>query len=307
MKEFLVKLETPQSVVEELHSFLKNDYSDEDLFNSTNIRSDLPKTTEWLLDCQRKVDDHRGVLINIPPKANLTEHIKTHHKVSLILGKILGKLLVQNNQGQRVIAVYDRDRLGSMWTGSRYHQTREGGTLHTDNVNVPEIWHYLILSCISPAMAGGENILVDGLKVHQTLKENYPEALAILEKDYVWEMRGVSDKLYNAPIITYGDNGEPHFRHLRPYMESAHQKAKKPMTEEQLYAIDVLDAVTNSSENQKRVRLESGDFLISIDDQVLHGRTCFSDNLDAISIEEYKDGETRPLKRTMERLWIQKQ
>ena len=33
-------------------------------------------------------------------------------------------------------------------TGARYHQTREGGSIHTDNVNVSSRWKYMILSCL---------------------------------------------------------------------------------------------------------------------------------------------------------------
>ena len=120
-------------------------------------------------------------------------------------------------------------------------------------------------------------------------------------------MRGVADKLYEAPIITYKDDKSPQFRHLRPYMESAHIKAEKPMTIDQLFAIDVLDALTNSTKNQERFTLEAGNICVTIDDQVLHGRTCFSDAKDAISVEKFTGENGQVLKRTMERLWIQKQ
>lgn len=218
------------------------------------------------------------------------------------LGEKYGTLLVQNEQGDKVISVYDRDRHGSMWQGARYHQTREGGSIHTDNVNVPEVWEYLFLSCISPALVGGESILVNGRYIHSILKREYPDALKILESDFIWEMRGVADELYHAPIITYDKNGEPLFRHLRPYMESAHIKAETPLTPAQMYAVDVLDALTNSSSNQIRYRMKKGDILITKDAQVLHGRTCFSDAYDAVAMSDFSDGKV--LKRTMERLWI---
>jgi alpha-ketoglutarate-dependent taurine dioxygenase len=307
MNEFM-KSTTPSSeVVAEIYQFLKTGFSDDELFANSTLKSDLPATTSWLLECEQLVKKHRVLLIKMPTKEDFTEHIKIHHSTAIVFGQILGRLLVQNDQGQKIIAVYDRDRHGSMNTGSRYHQTREGGTLHTDNVNVPELWHYLFLSCISPAFVGGESILVDGLKVHDILKRDFPEVLQTLESDYVWEMRGVADKLYEAPIITYKEDGSPKFRHLRPYMESAHIKAEKPMTLEQLFAIDVLDALTNSTENQARFTLEAGDICVSIDDQVLHGRTCFSDAKEAIDIEKFTGADGQILKRTMERLWIQKQ
>lgn len=223
-----------------------------------------------------------------------------------LIGATMGELLVQNENGDKVISVYDRDRLGSMFEGARYHQTREGGSIHTDNVNIPQAWDYLLLSCLSQGEVGGENIIVDGINIQKQLKERFPKALQTLEENFMWEMRGVKDALYEAPIITYNEKGLPLFRHLRPYMESAHRKAARPLTKEQLYALDVLDALTNTSENQVRYRMAKGDILINIDAQVLHGRTCFSDAYDAVNFDEFLAGKGHVMKRTMERLWIRK-
>lgn len=226
--------------------------------------------------------------------------------INWLMGNVLGDVLVQNEAGEKAILVYDRDRKNSMTKGARYHQTREGGTIHTDNVNVPYKWHYLLLACISPAMSGGENILVNALNVHKILKEKHPDVLAILEKNFYWEQRGVADATYEAPIITYNQKGEPEFRHLRPYMESAHNKLNFPLTDLQMYALDTLDAVVEHSDNQYRHTFVAGEILLTYDAQVLHGRTCFSDAFDAVVIHDWIKDHNRPLKRTMERLWVQK-
>ncbi len=273
-----------------------------ELLSGTNSYDESTKT-KFVNNLIDAIETHRAIVLKLNSASHQFSESEIH-EISAPLGELFGKLLVQNEQGAKVITVYDRDRLGSMFTGSRYHQTREGGSIHTDNVNVPELWDYLYLSCISPAHVGGENILVDGILIHDLLQKNFPKAFEILKSPFIWEMRGVKDELYNAPIITYDDQGEPHFRHLRPYMESAHIKANTPLTAEQLYALDVLDALLNDSNNQVRYRMESGDILLSKDDQVLHGRTCFSDELDAISIDERASFPNKPLKRTMDRLWI---
>ena len=59
--------------------------------------------------------------------------------MSVILGKI-----VQNEKGDKLVYVFDRDRNLSINAGGRYHQTREGGSIHTDNVNLKIKWDYLI-------------------------------------------------------------------------------------------------------------------------------------------------------------------
>ena len=35
----------------------------------------------------------------------------------------------------------------SINSGDRYHQTREGGSIHTDNVNLKDKLDFLLLSC----------------------------------------------------------------------------------------------------------------------------------------------------------------
>lgn len=250
--------------------------------------------------------NNSAVLWRVGEFAQASEVLHLTQMLSRNLGHFLGQALIQNEQGDEVVCVYDRDRNRSIAQGARYHQTHEGGSIHTDNVNTPDKWHYLILSCLSPAQVGGENILVDGQLIYKELQEHFPKALEILTQDFFWEMRGLKDTLYQAPIITFDEKGRAHFRHLRPYMESAHQKAQTPLTTFQLYAIDVLDALLNDSNLQKRIRLQAGDILITRDDEVLHGRTPFCDDLNAINLEEYQKSQKHPLKRTMERMWIRK-
>lgn len=222
------------------------------------------------------------------------------------LATLLGEPLIQNDLGHRVINIYDRDRTNTMAKGARYHQTREGGTIHTDNVNTPLVWDYLLFGCVSEGHVGGENILVNGIELLKVLKEKYPKALSVLEKPFVWECRGVDDSTYLSPIITYNEKAAPIFRHLRPYMESAHLKTNQPLTKEQLYALDTLDSLLESSELQNRVKVKSGEVFVSLDYQSFHGRTCFSDNLESITIVDLMNGTNGELKRTLDRLWIKK-
>ena len=67
----------------------------------------------------------------------------------------------------------------------------------------------------------------------------------------------MAKSFYTAPILKINKSGEPEFRYLRPYLESAHIKKKKPLSDKQLYALDVLDALLDSSENQYRCHMKS--------------------------------------------------
>ncbi len=222
------------------------------------------------------------------------------------LATLLGEPLIQNDQGHRAISIYDRDRSNTMAKGARYHQTREGGSIHTDNVNTPLVWDYLLFGCVSEGHVGGENILVNGLDLLKELRTNFPDVLNILEQPFTWECRGVHDSTYEAPIISYKPDGSPIFRHLRPYMESAHNKTGKPLSVEQIYALDCLDSLLESSKLQSRVKVKQGEIFVSLDYQSLHGRTCFSDALDCINIVDFLNGKQGKLKRTLDRMWILK-
>jgi alpha-ketoglutarate-dependent taurine dioxygenase len=220
---------------------------------------------------------------------------------SWCLARSVGSPVPQDADGRLVIQVYDRDRTRRVADGARYHQTHEGGYIHTDNVNLPETWDYLVFSCIRSVHAGGESIFVNGAALYERLRTEYSEALRTLEQPFWWEYRGFSNELYSAPIMTYDVHGLPRFRYLRAYLESAHARAGKPLTELQHYAMDVLDALLSDSDLQLRYRFKAGESMIACDDRILHGRTVFAD-----PIEPHKDG-TKILGRLFTRLWVKAQ
>ena len=119
-------------------------------------------------------------------------------------------------------------------------------------------------------------------------------------------MGGIKDEQYQAPIVTYNDAGEPMFRYLRTYLESAHEKKGVPLTEDQRRALDALDATMNMSHFQIKHRLKAGQILIAYDSQIFHDRECFVDNPDFVSIEDKESCRDGSLRRTLERTWIKK-
>ena len=68
---------------------------------------------------------------------------------------------------------------------------QEGGSIHTDNVNIPERWDYLIFSCLAKAEVGGETILVNSKEVYNLLERKYKFAKKILSQNFYWEKRGL--------------------------------------------------------------------------------------------------------------------
>ena len=262
------------------------------------------KKCKKILDSKNQI---KAIIISLYPKNEKFTKLSalTIKRLTEIMSGYAGDILIQNSSKDKVIEVFDRNRKFSINRGPRYHQTREGGSIHTDNVNIPSYWDYLMFSCLSSAKAGGETILVDSGEIHNELKKKFKLAKKTLEKNFYWEKRGLADELYKAPIITYDKMNRPNFKYLRPYLEAAHIKAKKYLNSKQLYALDVLDALLETSNFQLRYKMQKGDILFNLDSKVLHGRASFSDSLDALPLEKIKNTESR-LKRTMIRVWIKR-
>jgi hypothetical protein len=66
-----------------------------------------------------------------------------------------------------------------MESGARYHQTRQGGSLHTDNVASTRPWDLLFMSCVAPALVGGESIICSSVTLYNFLKQSAPAALGM--------------------------------------------------------------------------------------------------------------------------------
>ena len=292
------------SIDKKLYKILKN-LTNKDLAENNIYIKSLDK---FVKKCKKILDEKNDIsalIISLYLKHQKFSKLSatTVKRLTEIMSGYAGEILNQNSSKDKVIEVFDRSRNFSINRGSRYHQTREGGSIHTDNVNIPSYWDYLMFSCLASAKAGGETILVDSKKIHKELSKNFKEAKKILEKNFYWEKRGLTDELYRAPIISYDKMKLPRFKYLRPYLESAHIKAKKNLTNKQLYALDILDALLESSKFQLRYKMQKGDILFNLDSKVLHGRSSFSDSLNALPLEKIKNNENR-LKRTMIRLWI---
>ena len=264
---------------------------------------DLPQFLNELELCREEIENGQRFIILQPIEGLRYNEIQMQCWIVSIL---LGFPLNQDQYGTRLIHIYDRDRTKRIKDGARYHQTHENGAVHTDNVNTPLPWHYLMVGCVSPAMIGGENIIVSALSVHDFLEKKAPDQLAVLRENFWWECRGISDQLYQAPIITYNSADEPMFRYLRTYLEFAHVKAKQPLTDKQIQALDALDAASNMSEFQIKHRLKKGQILVAYDSQIFHDRECFMDYPESISVEEKQAGKSGILRRSLERTWIKK-
>ena len=72
-------------------------------------------------------------------------------KISIykLISKILGELIVQNIQQEKIVEIKDVGK--TMKTGGRYHETRESGSHHTDSPQWKDVPDYLGLFCVHDA------------------------------------------------------------------------------------------------------------------------------------------------------------
>jgi Taurine catabolism dioxygenase TauD, TfdA family len=262
----------------------------------------LPRTRHEIEELRHRVEQVHGLAI-VQPLAAHREPTQ-HRAFAWLVGRLLGEPIAQSGEGIKVVQVYDRDRTLRMEDGARYHQTRQGGSIHTDNVNQPETWDYLIMACLFPAMIGGESIVVSGLTIHDFLLERAPRALDVLAADFWWERRGFSDDFFRAPVLFFNQEGEPRFRYLREYLESAHRRIGEPLRGDQLWALDTLDSALELSELQFRHKLAPGEILVLDDLEMFHGRTSFSDFFEAMPYGAESSQADAPFRRCFDRLWI---
>ena len=73
-----------------------------------------------------------------------------------------------------------QDEGKSMKTGGRYHQTKEGGSYHTDSPQWPDVPDSVGLLCINPAKEGGINKFLSAYSIHNEINKKDPFLLELL-------------------------------------------------------------------------------------------------------------------------------
>ena len=214
-------------------------------------------------------------------------------KTFCLLNFYLGKPLKQNIDGDVFVEVKNRGK--SMKTGGRYHQTSEGGSLHTDSPqweNAPDL---IGLLCLKEAKKGGESILLSAYNIHNEYLTKNSSLLPILYENFHFDKRGEYEEGESPttvkPIFSYVD-GELRFRYLRDYIDGADVEDNLKLKKERVKALDLLDEILENKENSLRFFIKNSEILLFNNHRIIHGRTSFVDFEDEL------------LRRLMVRSWI---
>ena len=222
--------------------------------------------------------------------------VKEKTSIYTLASKILGELIIQNIKQEKIVEIKDIGK--SMKTGGRYHETKEGGSHHTDSPQWKNVPDYLGLFCVHNAKKGGTNLFLSAYTIHNRILQERKDLLDIFYEKFYFDKRGEfkdgESPTVFQPIFEL-KNKKLFFRYLRNYIDAGHDIQNQPLSQPQKDALTYLDNLMHMEDITLKYDLKPGDMVFSDNHRVVHGRTSF---------EDYDDEN---LKRFMLRTWIKDQ
>jgi len=277
---------------------LSNDTINELLDNKNNLEQEnltlFPILKNEILKIKTILLNEHGFII-IDGKSFEEFSKKEVKSIYIIISNFLGILIPQNIKKEILVEVKDEGK--SMKTGGRYHQTRDGGSCHTDSPQWKNTPDFIGLCCIHPAKIGGVNKYISAYTIHNLFIEQNIGLLEILYDNFYFDKRGEfksgEDPTIFEPIIRYEDK-KLTFRYLRTYIDQGYKVENKELSDDQLKSLELLDKFLENPKNVLEHTLQKYDMTFFNNNWIIHGRTNF---------EDYEDLEK---KRLMLRVWIKK-
>lgn len=205
------------------------------------------------------------------------------------LGLWLGEAEPQDKAGALLHRVIDTGQSVDATDNVRGFQTNNELQFHTDGADI------FALMCVRQGRVGGESRLVSSTAVFNALLESDPRSAAVLQEPFHFDARAQSpfeQRLQSLPIYIAHD-GHMSALYKRRYIETAQRFDDVPrLTQEQLTAMDRLDALAEDPALSLNFQLEPGDLVLANNYSCFHSRTG------------YEDHPEPERKRLMNRLWL---
>lgn len=227
---------------------------------------------------ERHVFHDRGFIILRTPetKSADVESLLNH---ATYIARALGSVMAQSVAGNVVAHVIDSGRTIS--DGARYHETREGGGLHTDGPQLDIPPDVVIMGCVNKASHGGATLLASAQAIHDRLAVDAPDLLALLHETFYFDRRGFGSPNGQETIarsVFECTDTQTQVRYLRQYIQSGYDKQRLSLSDAQTAALEKLDSLLGEPEFVWQVMLEPGDILVLNNRTICHGRTAFVDD-----------------------------
>ena len=254
--------------------------------------NDLLLLKSEILEFKKKILDGFGLFI-INGACLKDFSLKEKISIYTLIAEILGELIIQNIKQEKIVEIKDVGK--SMQSGGRYHETREGGSHHTDSPQWEDVPDYLGLFCVHNAKKGGTNLFLSAYTIHNRILKGRKDLLDILYEKFHFDKRGEFKEGESStvfePIFKFKD-GKLYFRYLRNYIDAGHGIQNQPLSESQKEALTYLDNSMLEEDMIMSYDLKPDDMVFSDNHWIVHGRTAFDDSDDP------------NLKRLMLRTWI---
>ena len=254
--------------------------------------NDLLLLKNEILEFKKKILDGFGLFI-INGACLKDFSLKEKISIYTLIAEILGELIIQNIKQEKIVEIKDVGK--SMQSGGRYHETREGGSHHTDSPQWEDVPDYLGLFCVHNAKKGGTNLFLSAYTIHNRILKSRKDLLDILYEKFHFDKRGEFKEGESStvfePIFKFKD-GKLYFRYLRNYIDAGHDIQNQPLSESQKEALTYLDNSMLEEDMIMSYDLKPDDMVFSDNHWIVHGRTAFEDSDDP------------NLKRLMLRTWI---
>jgi alpha-ketoglutarate-dependent taurine dioxygenase len=203
-------------------------------------------------------------------------------------GKHFGHALSQNAQGELIGHVVDA--------------TKEDATprMYRSNLELrphSDITAMIALACWQQARSGGASVLVSGVTVHDEIGSRAPQFLERLYRGYHYHRLGEEGPNeepttpYRVPVFA-NRNGQLSVRYQRAGIAAGHRERGVALTDEDIAAFDLFDALAKAPENRLSFHLERGEMMVINNYTVMHARSQFTN---------YPEPERQ---RRLVRLWL---
>jgi hypothetical protein len=251
------------------------------LENYAHGELNIPGLEELAGQVREELQQGSGVAwVKGPPAADFTEaQMKLFY---LAVGEAMGDTM--GNYGR----LYDVKDSGGSYKKERIpvSQTRSATGFHTDSSARNTMPDIVALLCVQPARAGGESLVVSAATVHEELRKTNLEALTLLYREFIRDVvTPGAGKTHEAllnnrfPVFSQGLYGPGlSFRYMRYWIEKGHQEADMVLAEEELAALDTLDALLALPKFAVEFRLEAGDQVWVNNHMVAHNRTGYEED-----------------------------
>lgn len=192
----------------------------------------------------------------------------------------LGTAVSQNSYGHVLGHVQNLD-LDINQTNVRGYQTTVQLAYHNDQSDV------IGLMCIRPAKSGGQSSLASAITIHNEMMQERPDLLKELYQPFYIDRRGElgredegDDPYYAMPVFSY-HKGLVSTRYIRGYIMSSQRFPDVPrLTDKQIEAMDMFDAIAQRDGVALDFYMEPGDIQLANNYCVLHSRTTFEDHVE---------------------------